>query len=88
MERVTRRTRWTDEATRTKDTYEEITDVAAVIDSHERHNLDQFAELIRELAGLDTDGHHDPDLAYVGRCAALRWLRENGYIGSIWPPST
>ncbi len=81
--RVTRRTRWSDEATRVKDAYERLMELATHLNPNDRET---FNEVIRELAGYEPGwpgrvSGYDPDLHYVNRAAAYRWMKDTGYIG-------
>jgi hypothetical protein len=80
-------TRFQNEAELVKDTCEDIDVVLSAMNGREacgtfeeRENREWLAKLIMTLAGITSTGAHDPDLAYVGRAAALRWLRGRGYV--------
>lgn len=82
-----RRTRFHDEEERVKKTYEEIDTLLVVMNgreacgsSDEEENVEQLAELLMRLTGTCADASHDPDVATIGRMAALRWLRAIGYV--------
>lgn len=40
---------------------------------------DEFAELLRTVAGFDRRGRYDPDKHMVGRLGVNWWLREHNY---------
>lgn len=82
MGRHLKDTRFTDETERAMRLYEKMDVVENAINMPhgDPDGVDEMADLIRNLAGLNGAGHHDPDLAKVGRQAAGQWLRHHGYI--------